>query len=135
VTATLRRLLWRLFPPPEVTATRSHIREFLRRVSPTYPLPRQLERHAVARTRDAPSVVKLINVEHRAVDEVALQFVSATVLSLLMSGRYHLDRGMLSGEGHALVSVFTRCMMELQQRGYQTEAASEAALREMRDAI
>ena len=131
----MRRLLWRLFPPPEVSVTRDHMREFLRRISPTYPLPRELERRAIALTRDVEYVRGLIREEHRAPDQVALVILSSTVIGLLMSGRYHIYRGVLTGEGHALSSVFTRCMSELQQRGYQTAAKTQEAVQRMRDEI
>jgi hypothetical protein len=131
----VRRLLWRLFPPPEVRVTRDHIREFLRRISPTYPLPGELERRAVALTRDVEYVRGLIREEHRAPDQVALVILSSTVAGLLMSGRYHIYRGVLTGEGHALSSVFTRCMSELQDRGYQTAAKTQEAVQRMRDEI
>jgi hypothetical protein len=114
--------------------TRARIREFLRRVSPTYPLPRELQRRAVALTRDA-GVVELVRVQHQPPDRVALVLVSSTVIGLLTSGHYHLYRGVLSGEGHALVSVFTRCMSELEQRGYQTETTTHEALQRMRDEV
>jgi DNA-binding helix-hairpin-helix protein with protein kinase domain len=131
----MRRLLWRLFPPAEVTATRGHMREFLRRVSPTYPLPRELERRAIALTRDAEYVVGLMREEHRRADQIALVMLSSTVIGLLMSGRYHIYRAVLSGEGHALVSTFTRCMAELQQRGHQTEKQTQEAMQQLRDEI
>jgi hypothetical protein len=135
VTGVVRKLLWRLFPPPEVSATRAQIREFLRRISPSYPLPRELERRAIALTRDAKYVVGLIRDEHRTPDQVALVILSSTVIGLLMSGRYHIYRGVLSGEGHALDSVFTRCMAELQQRGYQTAEKTQQAVQRMREEI
>jgi hypothetical protein len=72
---------------------------------------------------------------HRQPDQVALAMLASTVLALLTSGRYHIYRGVLSGEGHALSSAFARCMLELQQRGYQTEAQTEQALRLLRDDI
>jgi hypothetical protein len=130
-----RRLLWRLFPPPEVRATREHIREFLRRISPTYPLPAELQRRAIALTRDVDYVRGLIREEHRAPDQVALVILSSTVIGLLTSGRYHIYRGVLTGEGHALSSVFTHCMAELQQRGYQTAAKTQEAVQRIRDEI
>jgi hypothetical protein len=118
-----------------VRATRERIREFLRRVSPTYPLPPELRRRALALTRDAWYVVELVRVGQRPPDQIALLFLTSTATALLMSGRYHIYRGMLSGEGHALVSVFTRCMSELQERGYQTEEKTHEALERMREEI
>lgn len=131
----VRRLLWRLFPPPEVSATRGHMREVLRRTSPTYPLPAALERRAIGLTRDAEHVVRLVRDEHLTTDQVALVMLSSAVGGLLTSGRYHIYRGVLSGEGHALNSVFTRCMSELQQRGYQPVEKTEEAVQRMRDEI
>jgi hypothetical protein len=128
-------LRWRLFPPAEVTATRAQIREFLRRISPTYPLPGELKRRALALTRDAEHVVGLVREAHQAPDHVALDMLSSTVLGLLTSGRYHIYRGVLSGEGHALMSTFARCMSELQQRGYQSEENAEEATQRLRDEI
>lgn len=133
--APLRRLLWRLRPPPEVRATRRHIREFLRRLSPTYPLPRELQRRALASTRDAGYVLGLIREARQTPDQVALAMLSSTALGLLTSGRYHVYRGVLSGQGHALSSAFTRCVLELQQRSYHTEAETQLALRLLRDEI
>jgi hypothetical protein len=135
VNGAVRRLLWRLWPPPEVSATRERVREFLRRVSPTYPLPAELKRRAIGLTRDAGYIVELVRVERQPPDQVALMLLSSSAIALLMSGRYHIYRGMLSGEGHALVSAFTRCMAELQQRGYQTEEKAQEALQRMRDQI
>jgi hypothetical protein len=135
VSGVLRRLLWRLFPPPEVRATRGYIREFLRRISPTYPLPGALKRGAIALTRDAEYIVKLIRQERRTPDQVALVLMSSTAMGLLMSGGYHVYRGVLSGGGHALTSVFTRCMSELQERGYQTAEKTEEAVQRMRAEI
>jgi hypothetical protein len=135
VSGGVRRLLWRLFPPSEVRATRERIREFLRRVSPTYPLPAELRRRALALTHDAGYVMELVRFGRRPPDQIALMFLSSTAIALLMSGRYHLYRGMLSGEGHALVSVFSRCMLELQERGYQTEEKTYEALQRMREDI
>lgn len=135
MSGVVRRLLWLLLPPPEVRTTRARIREFLRRVSLTYPLPAELRRRALGVTRDAAYILELIRVGQRPPDQIALLFVSSTAISLLMSGRYHLYRGILSGEGHALVSVFTRCMSELQQRGYQTEEQTHEALHRIREEI
>lgn len=131
----MRRLLWRLFPPPEVTATRRQIAEVLRRVSPTYPLPRELERRAVALTRDTEYVLRETRDEHRSPDQVALMMLASTVSTLLMSGRYHIYRGVLSGEGHGLVSLFTRCMSELEHRGYQPPQKTQEALQRLRGEI
>jgi hypothetical protein len=111
------------------------MREFLRRISPTYPLPRELKRGALALTRNAEYVVGLVREEHRTPDHVALMMLSSTVLGLLMSGRYHIYRGVLSGEGHALMSTFARCMSELQQRGYQSEQNAQEATQRLRDEI
>lgn len=135
MSGALRRFLWRLLPPPEVRATRERIREFLRRVSPTYPLPAELRRRALGLTRDAGYVMELVRVGQRAPDQIALLFLSSTAIALVMSGRYHFYRGMLRGEGHALVSVFSRCMLELQERGYQTEEKTHEALQRMREEI
>jgi hypothetical protein len=133
MTGAMQRLIWRLLPPPEVKATRRRIREFLRRVSPTYPLPADLERRAIALTHDVGYVVGLVRVDQRPADHVALLLLSSTAIALLMSGRYHISRGILSGEGHALVSVFSRCVSELQQRGYYTEEKAREALQRMRE--
>ncbi|MFN2563530.1 MAG: hypothetical protein ABR499_00795 [Gemmatimonadaceae bacterium] len=135
VRGALRRLVWQLLPPPEVSTTRRHMREFLRRTSPTYPLPAELRRRALALTKDTEYVVKLIREEHRTPDQVALVMLSSTVIGLLTSGHYHIYRGVLSGHGHALRSVFTRCMLELQQRGYQTEEKTQEAMQRLRDEI
>jgi hypothetical protein len=128
-------LLWRLFPPAEVSATRGYMREFLRRSSPTYPVPRELQERAIARTRDADYVVGLIRDERRTADYVALDMLASTASGLLTSGRYHIYRGVLSGEGHALTSTFIRCMTELQQRGYESEEQTQEAIARMRDEI
>lgn len=126
------RLLWRLFPPPEVSATRRHMREFLRRITPTYPLPGELKRRAIALTRDAEDIVRVVRQERRPPEQVALVMLSSTAIDLLTSGRYHVYRGVLSGEGHALSSVFARCMSELQERGYQTAEKTQEAVQRMR---
>jgi hypothetical protein len=135
MSGAVRRLLWRLLPPVEVRTTRERIREFLRRVSPTYPLPRELRRRTLALTRDAGHVMELVRIGQRPPDQIARLFLSSTAIALLVSGRYHLYPGILSGEGHALVSVFTHCMSELQQRGYQTEEKTREALERMREEI
>jgi hypothetical protein len=96
MSGAVRRLLWRLFPPPEVSATRGYVREFLRRVSPTYHLPAELQRRVLALTRNAEYVVKLIRAERKTPDQVALVMVASTVIGLLTSGRYHIYRGLLN---------------------------------------
>ncbi len=89
----------------------------------------------MALTRDAGHVVELVRVEQRPPDQVALMLLSSTAVALLTSGRYHIYRGILSGKGHALVSVFSRCISELQQRGYQTDEETQEALRRLGDEI
>jgi hypothetical protein len=61
--------------------------------------------------------------------------LASIVIELLRSGRYHIYRGVLSGQGHALNSTFTRCMRELQQQGYQTESETQQAMQLLRDEI
>lgn len=131
----VRRLAWRVFPPPEVKATRAYMRQFLRRISPTFPLPRELERRAIALTNDAEHVVELIRHQRLAPEQVALVMLSSTAVGLLMSGRFHIYRGVLTGEGHALTSAFTRCISEMQQRGYQSEEKTQEALQRWRNEV
>jgi len=135
VTGVVRRLVWRLFPPTEVKAVRAHMRELLRRLSPTYPLPAAFERRVLAMNGDPSRVVRLVRDEHQAADYVALVLLYSTAEALLRSGRYHLYRGVLSGEGHALNSVVTRCMAELEQRGYQTKEKTQELTQRLRDEI
>jgi hypothetical protein len=106
------------------------MREFLRRTSPTYPLPGELKRRAIALTKDAEDIVRVIRQERRPPEQVALVMLSSTAIDLLTSGRYHVYPGVLSGGRPRLGSVFTRCMSGLQQQGYQTarqDAGSRAA--------
>jgi hypothetical protein len=135
MSGVIRRLLWRLRPPPEVRATRECIRETVRRVTPIYPLPRALLSRALALTRDIQGVAGFVGADRRPPDQVALQLLSSTVIGLLMSGEYHLSRGVLSGEGHGLVAVFTRCMLDLQERGYESDEKTEQALRRIRSEL
>ncbi len=107
----------------------------LRRASPTYPMPSAVRRRAMALTTDAAFVRDLTGPDRRAPDHVALRILLSAALELLRSGRYHIYRGVLNGEGHALESMFTRCTTELERRGYQTDRDAQLALRALRDEI
>lgn len=104
-------------------------------MSPSYPTPRELRRRALGLARDADYVLRLVRDEQQTPDRVAYVLLSSVARDLVLSGRFHVARGVLTGEGHALVSVFTRCMLDLEGLGHHGADETAEALRRLRDEV
>lgn len=124
----LRRLFWRLVPPYEIEATCAVIRAFMK----DCPIaPAELGVAALRAARDVEDTVRLIRLEHHAVEYVGLVYVLSTARLMLASGQWHIYRGVLSGEGQALFQAWARCVAALRVRGHFDDQDVETHRAEM----
>lgn len=121
--SVLTRLAWKFFPPYEVTATCEQIRHFL--ALRTALNPPELERLAIALAKDSERTVYSIRFDRKTPEHLALILISNVLSQLLPSGRYHLYRGVLTGQGAALLQTWHEVIAELQESGYYTKEEAD----------
>jgi len=129
----VRKLIWKLAPPLEVTATCSCIREFLSGADSS--LPPEVAERAIAYAKTAETTVSTIRLDHKTPEYLALVLIFNVIVDLLPSGRYHIYRGTLNYNGESMHRTFESVLKEMLDRGYATEEEVRKDREEMRRQI
>jgi hypothetical protein len=130
----MRIFLWKLFPPYEVVATKTAIKEFL---DAHYGLARsRIEEILVGYLkRDPKTVVDSIRLNHKTPHQVALYIIVALLRIELGSGNFHTYRDRLSMGGENMRSVWSTAVDELVKEGLMSPEDAKEARAELAEEI
>ena len=127
-----RRIIWKLFSPPEVKSALEAIDQCLADAGVCRPI---VLRDARAVASCAEMVVQRVRVERMRPDELALVILSNRLAEHLCSGTYHVHRGVLNIVGIDMRSLHSRVLEIMVSRGYLSEAAAKEDLALVRKEI
>jgi len=116
----LQNLLWKVFPPYEVTKTASEMRSIFDDFQPSSrPI---IEPVAMGEIRNADKTVYSVRIDHMKPDHLALLVITNVIGRHLSSGMHHTYRGRLSATGHDMLGLWNKVQERLVGQGYTTDA-------------
>ncbi|MEQ1741452.1 MAG: hypothetical protein ABL869_02975 [Candidatus Nitrotoga sp.] len=130
----MRILLWKLFPPYEVVATKNALKEFLD-VHDGLARSRIEEILLGYLKRNPKTVVDSIRLNHKTPHQVALCIVVALLRIQLGSGNFHTYRDRLSMGGENMRSVWSAAVDELVKEGLESPEGAKEARAELAEDI
>jgi len=120
----IRRLIWKFFPPIEVRQTMTHVDQFLAGSAPFS--GHLVERDCRLALKRAERVVRLVRIEGKKPEEIALRLIRNSLGNHLCSGEFHSYRGLLDQTGQEMLSLSRKTVHAMLSAGYCTEIDAEA---------
>jgi len=115
----MKKLMWKFFPPPEVTAVKSAIEKYLSE-STALGAPNILVNTALDVTQDVEAIVETVKSENISPERIALFAVINAIADLIPTGQFHTYRGVLGMTGTDMLEIWNKAQQDAVDFGYLT---------------
>lgn len=129
-----RELLWKIFPPYEVTVTLRAARRLMAEGGSLFTRS-GIEPAVFALIKNAERTVHSIRIDGKKPDELAIILITNVIFEHLRSGNHHIYRGALSLNGSELMNLWNRTQAAAIERGYSTAEEARSRTQQLLEQI
>lgn len=119
----MKKVLWRIFPPIELTATKSNATSFV--MAHTVATRDAVLNRIFHLLNDTERTVYSIRCDHLKPQHLALLLVSNVTSTMLQTGQYHTYRGVLNAQGSELLNLFILSVEFMLEGGFTSAEETE----------
>lgn len=118
----LQKMIWKILPPVEVTATKALAKAFLKQHAGMS--EGELRAGVMRLLSDAEKTIYSIRCDKMVPVHLALLLISNVAGDSLQSGQHHFYRGALGIVGQDMLKVFRLAVKTMEEKGYHSEEES-----------